>query len=214
MVLEFLKAFVLIFFAEMGDKSQLLAITFAAKYKIRNVIIGIAIGIFLNHLIAVLLGAYITSMIMIKQLTLIAGILFILFGLFSLRITGEVEESKKMSIGPIFTVALALFIGELGDKTQLTAIILASESSVPVLILFGTVSAMILTSLLGIYIGMKFGAKIPEFILKVLSSVVFIFFGTLKIISSVTFSSNELYFVIGSIVLIGVYSVLLFRFKH
>ena len=51
MIIEFLRAFSLIFFAEMGDKSQLLAMTFATKYKIRNVLIGITIGIFFNHLI-------------------------------------------------------------------------------------------------------------------------------------------------------------------
>ena len=73
-------------------------------------------------------------------------------------------------------MALAFFIGELGDKTQLTAIILASDAVNPVFILIGTVSGMVLTGLLGIFVGIKLGNKIDEFYIKITASTVFFIF--------------------------------------
>ena len=85
MLQEFLKAFCLVFIAEIGDKSQVLAMTFATKYKAIQVVVGISIGIFLNHLLAILIGVYISNIIPIKLLQIIAGFLFIIFGLFLLK---------------------------------------------------------------------------------------------------------------------------------
>jgi len=185
MIIEFLRAFFLIFLAEMGDKSQLIAMAFATKYKIRNVLIGLSIGIFLNHAIAVFLGSKLNSFIPLETLSIIAGFLFIIFGLWSLKESEDEELTQRQRFGPIITVAIAFFIGELADKTQFTAIALSSDADYPMIILCGTVLGMIFTSLIGIYVGIKLGSKVPEFMIKVLSSMVFIVFGVIKLITSV-----------------------------
>lgn len=181
---ELFRALLLIFVAEMGDKTQILAMAFATKYKIKQVVLGILIGSFLNHALAVLLGANLYKIIPISALGIIAGFSFLLFGLWNLKMDDEDESKSKTFFGPISTVALAFFIGELGDKTQLTAIILATDAVNPVFILIGTVSGMVLTGLLGIFVGIKLGNKVDEFYIKIVASTVFFVFGYIKLIGS------------------------------
>ena len=127
---EILKAFTLIFIAEMGDKTQILAMAFATRYPVKKVLLGIGIGAFLNHGLAVLLGSLLSNFIPINTLQLVAGIAFVGFAIWSLKIEeDDEEETPKFQLGPVVTIALAFFIGELGDKTQLTAITLASDST-------------------------------------------------------------------------------------
>jgi Ca2+/H+ antiporter, TMEM165/GDT1 family len=174
---ELIKACFFILMAEMGDKTQILAMAFAAKYSVKNVLAGVTIGSFLNHSLAVILGSYLSSVIPLGAVRLLAACLFIAFGLWSLKIDRDEEETSKEKFGPIATVAIAFFIGELGDKTQLTAITLSTTASYPPFILMGTVLGMVLTSSIGIFVGRKLGKRIPEFTMKVASSVIFIIFG-------------------------------------
>ena len=154
MIREFLKAFLLIFAAEMGDKTQIIAMTFATQYKVKEVLLGVFLGVFFNHGIAILLGRYLSKLISMDWIQLIAGFMFVLFGLLALK-EEKLEDKKEKNYGPIITVALAFFVGELGDKTQLTAMTLSAEGKYPVFILLGTTLGMIATSGLGIYVGVK-----------------------------------------------------------
>lgn len=184
MMLELLKAFGLIFIAEMGDKTQILAMAFATKYKIKFVILGVFLGSLLNHALAVLLGSNLHHLIPLNTLSIIAGFSFIIFGLWNLKMDEDDNKSKLSKYGPTLTVALAFFIGELGDKTQLTAIALSTDASYPLFILIGTVLGMVFTSLIGIFVGIKLGNKIDEFYIKIGASIVFLVFGYIKLFTS------------------------------
>lgn len=185
MFTQYLSALMFIFFAEMGDKTQILAMMFATRYKVRTVLSGVLIGSFLNHGIAVLIGALLGKVIDVYVLQFIAGIAFIGFSLWTLKEEEEEEEEEvKTTKNGILTVALAFFLGELGDKTQLTAITLAVDSMYPFIVLLGTVSGMVLTSSLGIFVGAKIGDQIPETLIKILSASIFLLFGAIKIITS------------------------------
>lgn len=181
MISEAIKAFLLVFAAEMGDKSQIIAMTFATQFKKRQVLMGVALAAILNHGLAIVLGRYISKVIPLNTIQIFAGFLFIVFGILSLKDEELEDVETKKSLGPILTVAIAFFVGELGDKTQLTAMTLASESTYPFFILLGTSSAMIVTSGLGILVGSKIGDKIPEVLVKIVSSLVFIGFGAAKL---------------------------------
>ncbi len=186
MITEFFKSMFLIFMAEMGDKTQILAMAFATQFMIKEVLLGVCLGSLLNHGIAVVLGAYLSHVIPQDSVQIAAGFLFIGFALLSLKADEEDEEEKaKKDLSPILTVAIAFFIGELGDKTQLTAITLASDASFPIFILLGTVSGMVLTSGVGILIGIKIGDRIPEFTMKIASASIFLIFGIEKLYSSI-----------------------------
>ncbi|MGL5232086.1 MAG: TMEM165/GDT1 family protein [Fusobacteriaceae bacterium] len=194
MLQDFLKAFSLILCAEMGDKTQIIALTFATMYRMKDILCGVALGAGLNHAIAIALGVMLTKFISLDFLQLIAGVVFIIFAILSISCEEEEDESdSKKKLGPIFTVALAFFIGELGDKTQISALTLSLDSNYPLFILLGTTSGMIVTSLLGIIIGGKLGKKIPEFHLKVLAFVIFLVFGLEKLSSSKYLNSFGVY---------------------
>jgi Ca2+/H+ antiporter, TMEM165/GDT1 family len=183
---ELIRACFFILMAEMGDKTQILALAFATKYKVQKVLLGVFIGSLLNHGLAVILGTYLSSVIPLGTIRLVAACSFICFGLWSLKAEkGEEEEDSKERFGPVFTVAAAFFIGELGDKTQLTAITLSTNSPYPVFILMGTVLGMIVTSAIGIFVGSRLGKKIPEFTMKLVSSSIFIFFGVVGLYEAV-----------------------------
>ncbi|TCO78661.1 TMEM165/GDT1 family protein [Marinisporobacter balticus] len=182
MLQEFIRSLFLIFMAEMGDKTQILAMAFATQFKVYEVLAGVFIGSLLNHGIAVALGAYLSNLIPMGAIQIVAGFLFIGFALWTLKIDDdEDEENKGKKFGPVLTVALAFFIGELGDKTQLAAITLSVDASFPIFILMGTVSGMVLTSGLGIFVGSKIGDKVPELIIKLVSAGIFMIFGITKL---------------------------------
>lgn len=182
MFTEFIKAFCLIFIAEMGDKTQILAMAFATRYKVKTVLIGIFLGAFLNHGLAVAFGCYISKYIPINTIQIFAGFIFIAFGLWSLKVEEHSENKKiKFNLSPIISIALIFFIGELGDKTQLTAITLSADTLCPICILGGTVCGMMVTGLIGIYVGRKLENKIPITAIKIITTFVFIFFGLNKL---------------------------------
>lgn len=203
----YLKALSLIFLAEMGDKTQLLAMAFATKYKVRNIVLGIALGAFLNHGLAILLGSFLQSVLPLELVYLVAGLAFILFGLMSLELEDEAVETPTAKFGPILTVGTAFFIGELGDKTQLTALTLSTSTGYPVAILMGTVTGMVLTGLIAIWVGRKLGDKIPELQLKFGAAAVFLFFGIEKLLASKYFAQHAGYFMmaIAAIVVLFAY---------
>jgi putative Ca2+/H+ antiporter (TMEM165/GDT1 family) len=140
----------------MGDKTQLLAMAFATKYKASKVMIGVLIATVFNHALAVAVGNYITrfesAQVWIQG---IAALSFILFGLWTIRgdkLDGE--ENRTTRYGAIVTVAVAFFFAEMGDKTQLATIALAAKFSVsPVWVLMGTLTGMMIADAIGIFVG-------------------------------------------------------------
>ena len=142
----------LIVAAEMGDKSQILAMTFATRYTIRQVMLGVFFGILLNHGIAVALGTSLSLIISLDIVRALAGVVFVIFALLTLAKMDEddLESTNNHRYGPVATVSMAVFISELGDKTQLATITLASSSQYPLFVLAGTVSGMVITSAIGI----------------------------------------------------------------
>lgn len=179
-IIVFLFAAGAVTLAEMGDKTQLLAMAFASKYKASKVLLGVFIATVFNHALAVAAGNYITkwegAAVWIQG---IAALSFIFFGLWTIRgdkLDGE--DQKKSKFGPIVTVAIAFFIAELGDKTQLATIALAAKfPASPVAILMGTTTGMLIADGIGIIIGVVMGKKIPERTVKLISAAAFILFG-------------------------------------
>jgi putative Ca2+/H+ antiporter (TMEM165/GDT1 family) len=166
--------------AEMGDKTQLLAMAFATKYKASKVLIGVFIATVLNHALAVAVGNYITrfdsAQVWIQG---IASLSFIFFGLWTIKGDKlEGEENRTTKFGAVITVAIAFFIAEMGDKTQLATIALAAKfPASPVGILIGTTTGMLIADGIGIIVGVVMCKRIPERTIKLVSAAAFIFFG-------------------------------------
>lgn len=168
--------------AEMGDKTQLLAMAFATKYKASKVLLGVLIATVFNHALAVAVGNYITHFQSLQVwIQGIASLSFIFFGLWTIKGDQlEGEENRTTRYGAVVTVAFAFFLAEMGDKTQLTTIALATEFPVnPAQILMGTTAGMLIADAIGIIIGVVMCKKIPEKAIKLISAGIFIFFGLL-----------------------------------
>lgn len=188
--------------AEMGDKTQLLAMAFATKYKASKVLIGVFIATVFNHALAVVVGNYFTgfdsAQIWIQGL---ASLSFIFFGLWTIRgdkLDGE--ENKISKYGAIATVTIAFFIAEMGDKTQLATIALATKfPSTPIGILMGTTTGMLIADGIGIILGVVMCKKIPERTIKLVSASAFVLFG---FIGSYQVAKNDIGMSNGTILLI------------
>lgn len=165
--------------AEMGDKTQLLAMAFATKYKAWQVMIGVFVATIFNHALAVLVGHLIAG-IEPAQVWIqgIAALAFIGFGLWTIRGDSlDGEHKKPTKFGPIITVTIAFFIAEMGDKTQLATIALATKFDSPVAILMGTTTGMLIADAIGIIVGIVLAKKIPERKVKLVSAGAFMLFG-------------------------------------
>lgn len=181
---DFIKALFLIFAAEMGDKTQFLAMAFATKYPVRKILMGVFIGSFLNHGLAIVFGRVLLQFMPQELINFVAGLMFIFFAFMSLKVEDEDIEEKTSKYGAVMTVALAFFIGELGDKTQLAALGLSIDSNKAFMTLLGTATGMVLTSALAILVGIKLGKNISEDKLKLVAFALFLVFGLEKLYNS------------------------------
>lgn len=183
---EFIKAMLLVVVAEMGDKTQLLAMAMASKYKVGQVMLGVLIATIFNHALAVLAGTYLSSLIPMGAVEVVAAVAFLAFGLWTLR-GDKIDDDgdKKHKFGPVVTVAIAFFIAEMGDKTQLMTITIAAESAQPLFILMGTTTGMLIADGIGIIGGAWMAKHVPDVYIKWIAGIIFMFFGTLTLFKTV-----------------------------
>jgi putative Ca2+/H+ antiporter (TMEM165/GDT1 family)/putative Mn2+ efflux pump MntP len=174
----FIASLLFVTLAEMGDKTQLLAMAFATRFPAQTVLSAVFVATLLNHALAVAAGRLLTNVIPLDVISLTAALSFILFGLWTIRgDTLEGEDQQRSSFGPFLTVAIAFFLAELGDKTQLATISLAVKYSDPIAVLLGTTAGMVVADSIGIGIGIVLGKRLPDTLIRLVSAGVFIFFG-------------------------------------
>jgi Ca2+/H+ antiporter, TMEM165/GDT1 family len=176
-----LSSFLLIFLAEMADKTQLLTLCLTCRYPARKVLLGVALAIALLNLIAVGLGGLAESYLPGTAVTLVAGILFLGFGLWLFFSAGppdpdEVCETKP-SRNVVLAVAGAFFLAELGDKTQLAALSLGARFGDFWPVWLGATAAMIAANGLAVGGGALLGSRLNQRTLQRVSAVLFIVFG-------------------------------------
>ncbi|MFA5093507.1 MAG: TMEM165/GDT1 family protein [Candidatus Omnitrophota bacterium] len=174
----FLASLIFVVLAEMGDKTQLLAMAFAARYSAGKVLLAVFLATILNHALAVLTGRFLTTVIPIEIISFLAAFSFIIFGLWTLRGDKLQGEDRKVSRwGPVLTVGIAFFLAEMGDKTQLATISLAVKYQSLINVLMGTTVGMVVADAFGIIVGVVMRKHIPEKMIKWFSAIIFILFG-------------------------------------
>ena len=130
MLYTFAVATILITLAELGDKTQLLALALATKYKAWQVLVGIFVATLVIHFFSTLAGGLIGTLIPEFWLRLVSGLLFVGFGVWTLRGDDDQDAEKATAgarFGPIVTTAIAFFLAELGDKTQIMTMTIAAD---------------------------------------------------------------------------------------
>lgn len=197
-----LTVFLTIFIAEMGDKTQLLLVAMANKYKVSQILIGTWTATIVLNLLAVVLGSALSQYIDLRIIKTIAGFAFLYFALSSVGGDDDDEEEenigKASKFGPTLAIFGAFFLGELGDKTQLSAITMAANYTDhklmnAVFVFLGCTLGLILADLLGLIVGLALKSKMPTKILNWVSFGIFTFFGILTLYQafSMIFKSNK-----------------------
>jgi len=171
-----------IFVAELGDKSQLMALTFATRYRARDVLIGITAATAVVHLVSVGIGFWVGEAFSQAQrwVSILAGLAFLAFAAWTLRgdELSDTERSKaERSTGAaIWAVGAAFFLAELGDKTMLATITLATrEDWVGTWI--GSTLGMVAADAAAILVGALLGRNLPERAVKYGAAALFAIFG-------------------------------------
>ena len=144
--------------AEMGDKTQLLAMAFGFRW--HTVLLAVFVATAANHLLAVLVGHYLDSVIPIQYIRVGTAISFILFGLWTIRGDKLQGEEDRYKFSPFWTVAIAFFVAEIGDKTQLATVTLAAKYNAILSVWLGTTTGKVLSDAIGIVVGIALGKKI------------------------------------------------------
>ncbi|MEN9594751.1 MAG: hypothetical protein RLY23_1234 [Actinomycetota bacterium] len=188
MLAAFFLSFGVIFVAELGDKSQLMALAFATRFPPLKILLGITIATALVHLGSVAIGGLIGDRLPTNAINIVAGIAFFGFGAWTLRgdeLT-EKDEAKVHGVfrSPIVAASIAFFLAELGDKTMLATITLATNQ--PWFgIWLGSTLGMVAADGLAIAVGRVLGKRLPERAVKIGASVAFFIFGALLIAEGV-----------------------------
>ena len=206
-MIAFITSFIFVVLAEMGDKTQLLAMAFAAKYKAYQVLLAVFIATILNHALAVVAGRALTTIIPLDVISFIAALSFVIFGLWTIRGDNlKGEESRMSKFGPVLTVSIAFFLAEMGDKTQLATISLAVKYSSILNVLMGTTLGMVVADAIGIILGVLMRKHIPQKSIKWVSAIIFVLFGLIGIYKVLS-DKMSLIYVWGIISFIGICAI-------
>jgi len=197
----------LVFVAELGDKTQMVALTFGARHRLTPVLIGVALAYMTTNLLSVIIGGLLGAALPTRAIGIVGGLLFIGFAWWTLRGEddgdGAVDDTGGEQPGElagangagrarsavsahksvIMSTAVAMFVAEFGDKTMLATATLAAKDN-PVFTWIGATIGIICAGALGAIVGKLFGARLPERALRIGSAVLFLVFGLILIATS------------------------------
>ncbi|MFE3257773.1 TMEM165/GDT1 family protein [Nocardia sp. NPDC059091] len=191
MIATILLSFGVLFLAELGDKSQLMALTFALRYHWWVVLSGITVASVLVNLIAVGVGHFLGAALPTGVISLCAAATLIAVGLWTLRETlpsnagedeGEIAPQPK-SRSAFLVVLSAFLLAELGDRTMFATMALATKNGW-VAVWIGSVAGMVAAGALAILIGVTVGKHIPERFIAGCSGLLFLYFGALTLLEA------------------------------
>jgi len=174
--------------AEMGDKTQLLSLILAARYrKPMPIMLGILVATLLNHAIAGALGAWLSSLMRPEVLNWVMAAAFIAMGLWIL-VPDKLDEDDvavpKQQMGVFFATVVAFFLAEMGDKTQFATIALAAQYSDVLSVVLGTTLGMMMANAPAVYLGNRFAQRLPTKIIHMIAAIIFIAIGVLTAVKA------------------------------
>lgn len=199
----FFIAFILIFVSELGDKTQLIVLSFCNKLKASSILLGVALGTFFSHGLAILFGSYLSLIneqyrIYLSYFSYVLFILFGCFGFFKIYLNkkgveskftrflrnfdgfGNVFKNKVLSFNYIFIIAFSIFVGELGDKTFLASLGLGIQYPFyRFSLVLGSIVGMVCSNSVAILFGKFISKYIKQKYIDIVSNIIFIIFGVI-----------------------------------
>lgn len=187
-----LAALALVFVAELGDKTQLVAMGFGARHRIAPVLVGMTIAYAAANLLAVVVGGVLGAALSTRAIGLAGGALFIAFAVWTLVSSDDDDDDVGDTDGArparparavVVSVAAAVFVAELGDKTQLATATLAAQGP-PVLVWVGATIGIVAAGAAAVVVGRVIGNQLPARAIRVVSAALFAVFGVALILPS------------------------------
>ena len=182
----FLLSALVIFVAELGDKSQLVALWFATRYRWWTVLGGVTAATLVVHLGSVAAGRALDGFVPDSVLRVIVGLSFLVFAWWSIRGDSLDEDDEQVRFGwagAFGIVTLSFFLSELGDKTQLATVSLASREESFKGVWLGSTVGMVAADALAVGIGLVAGKRLPQRTVGLVAAGLFVFFGVVTIAS-------------------------------
>ncbi len=185
-----LAALGLVFLAELGDKTQLVAVGLGARHRLGPVLVGVAAGYAVTNLLSVVVGGLLGAALPTRGLAIAGGVLFLGFAVWNLRPEPDEDEGQDESLaadrswpGVVTSVAATMFVAELGDKTMLATATLAAQGN-PVLVWVGATIGITASGAVGVFVGRAAGARLPERATRLASSALFAVFGVALLVAN------------------------------
>ena len=165
--------------AEIGDKTQLLSIVLAAKFrKPLPIILGILVAPLVNHAAAGGLGAWIGSLLSPMTLRWVVGLSFLAMAVWVLIPDRLDEEDTKLpALGVFSTTVVVFFLAEMGDKTQIATVALASHYPSLAAVVLGTTLGMLLANVPAVYFGERAARLLPLPLVRMATALLFVGLG-------------------------------------
>ena len=204
-VYPFFIAFMLVFFSELGDKTQLLVLSFSTKDKAKNILLGVALGTFFSHGLAILFGSKLGSFenytfsYYSKLITYVSFLFFGIIGFIPKKISNSsknnngakssfFEKILSIKINYVLIIAICIIVGEIGDKTFLASLGLGLEyPNYKFSLIFGSITGMVLSNSVALFFGKLLGSKLNPSFIEFLSNIIFIAFGLIGLVNIFVF---------------------------
>jgi putative Ca2+/H+ antiporter (TMEM165/GDT1 family) len=176
----FFLSFGVILLAELGDKSQLITLTYATRYPAVVVLLAVTFASLAVFAVSVSIGLVAAVALPTAAINVAAGLAFFFFAWWTLREDdpGEMQRVREARGGrwAILTIGMAFFLAELGDKTMLASVTLATTEE-PIGTWLGSTAGMVLADTLAIAVGSVLGARLPDRAIRAFASAAFVVFG-------------------------------------
>jgi len=177
-IVALLSSFLVVALAEMGDKTQLVALSMASRYRRPwTVLLGILIATTINHALASSLGVWTATRMPAAVVQWVLALGFIGFGVWTLVPDSSVELARLPTWGPLATTAVVFFLAEMGDKTQLATVALAAEFHSVLLVTIGTTLGMLASDGLAVFLGDRLADRLPMTWVRRVAAALFLAFG-------------------------------------
>jgi putative Ca2+/H+ antiporter (TMEM165/GDT1 family) len=171
---------VLVALAEMGDRTQLLAIMLASRYRRPiPILLGILAATLANHSLAALAGYFLSSLVQAAWFKIVVALSFIAMALWALVPDREDEAGgpTRTHVSVFFTTLVSFFVVEIGDKTQIATVALAAKYHAIALVAAGTTTGMMLANIPAVFLGHGVTRILPIKALRIAAALVYLALG-------------------------------------